>query len=707
MIYRLFTLVLSTYLVLVGMIFTAGKANANEVYSGRVESVFIETNSKSRLLHKIVFTDGSKKILVVPKNNKVDFRANDSVEVKGKIKGKKLFVKSIKLIGKKRTQYIDHSHSQGDKKVLVVKASDTKFTVDKFNSSMTTQTLNDIFFTSNTSLKTYLAEASNNKLNITGDVMDTIYLDNFCNEDTFFESDADVKVINYLDAQGVNLSQYNYLSIIVPDTDCASGTGIGTVGRQTHLTSQGTISIAVQFTKSRTDLQAVRRTVFHEVGHNLGLFHANASICGSDIFNSSTCPGLEYGGAAGIMGAAIVLGHYNSVFKQGLQWLDTNNEVQSISSSQLHKNIKLYSYNDTSVGGLKVIKIPRADGKFYHIEHRNKSGFEALKSYNTSKTFDYEGINIYLDDGNYGYKPVIMTTGLSDYRASSSLITSGTHDYYSNTNQIWEMYKEVIFNVGEEFHDPISNIKVAVTAVANDFACIKVNIGGNPDDGTDEKCGLDSGDNDNNNNNDDDDNNDDNSNNQDQDYKCADLINGQIEYKTVCTGNEEYIFGDNCSYSVVGNEKFINCSNDNDGNDDGDDDQGNNNGNTGTGNQDFSANFTNITDGSEVVVGFKKTTSALVNINANQSVDFDDARFLSVGIPKKFRKMLRFGKKKRVRFWEDEGLSRKVRIQSARKLAKRGILPDDEGFYSFELEIRDETTKEVVQTLKYKIKADL
>ncbi|MFA7702489.1 MAG: hypothetical protein WCX80_03460 [Patescibacteria group bacterium] len=127
----------------------------------------------------------------------------------------------------------------------------------------------------------------------------------------------------------------------------------------------------------------------HEMGHGMGLFHANSLNCGQTIF-SLPCPMIEYGNFYDGMGLARYGLHFNAYFKELLGWI-------SSSSITINKS-GVYTINPIETSsGIKSAKIKLADGNYFYIEYRQPIGFDALSKFNYKGLF----INYAVVSGEY------------------------------------------------------------------------------------------------------------------------------------------------------------------------------------------------------------------------------------------------------------------------------------------------------------------
>jgi hypothetical protein len=163
-------------------------------------------------------------------------------------------------------------------------------------------------------------------------------------------------------AAGYNLGNYERFVFIFPQNSACGYSGMGQVGATP---SSAWIHNSLTL-----------RTVGHELGHNLGLYHAHALDCG-DTTLGSNCTSQEYGDTLDIMGYSGTVGHFNGFSKERLGWLASSNLINVTTAG----NFTLKPSSVQSTGG-KVLKI--ANGvdssgapRYYYVEYRQPQGFDA------------------------------------------------------------------------------------------------------------------------------------------------------------------------------------------------------------------------------------------------------------------------------------------------------------------------------------------
>lgn len=163
-------------------------------------------------------------------------------------------------------------------------------------------------------------------------------------------------------AAGYVLSNYERFLMIFPQNSACGYSGMGQVGA-----SPSSAWIHNSLTL---------RTVGHELGHNLGLYHAHALDCGDATLGSS-CSNQEYGDTVDIMGYSGTVGHFNGFSKERLGWLASNSIVNVSSAGNF--TLKPSSAQTTGAKVLKIANGVDSTGapRYYYVEYRQPQGFDA------------------------------------------------------------------------------------------------------------------------------------------------------------------------------------------------------------------------------------------------------------------------------------------------------------------------------------------
>lgn len=249
---------------------------------------------------------------------------------------------------------------------------------------------------------------------------------------------------NAATTSGIVLTNYQHIVYSFPKNGCG-GLGVGTVGGNP---SQAWIIGLLDMSK-----------VSHELGHNLGLYHAMALDCGTASLGEN-CTVMAYGNAFDAMGNTYA-GHFNAFMKERLGWLNAGNSSQ-IMTVEGSGSYTLDPYESVSTGP-KVLKILKSTdpvtGKrsWYYVESRQAIGFDAFLSGFPNVT---NGVLIHTGTEGNGDSSYLL-----DMTPSSQLLT--TKDWL-----------DPALTAGESFIDPVAGITVTADSVAAAGAVVTVTLSG-------------------------------------------------------------------------------------------------------------------------------------------------------------------------------------------------------------------------------------
>jgi hypothetical protein len=243
---------------------------------------------------------------------------------------------------------------------------------------------------------------------------------------------------------GYVLSNYNHIVYLFPKYAC-SGLGLGTVGgNPSEAWIIGTPTLAV---------------ISHELGHNLGLYHAKALDCGTATLGDN-CTVMAYGNAFDAMGNTNA-GHYNAFMKERLGWLNAGASPEIV-TVQSDGSYLMDAYESTGTGpkALKILKsTDSATGAktWYYLESRQAMGFDAFLAGN---------INV--------VNGVFLHTG-TEGNGDSSYLLDMTPASQSITSKDW---LDPALVTGESFVDDAAGVTITVDTVTTAGAAVTVMFSG-------------------------------------------------------------------------------------------------------------------------------------------------------------------------------------------------------------------------------------
>ncbi len=283
----------------------------------------------------------------------------------------------------------------------------------------------------------------------------------------------------FVASSSINLANYDHVLVV---TNCSGGyaKGFAYVGSSPMLVNNQMYNLSTSWVNSSGQMSLqnslwtftpppfawsnLDSMVAHEVGHGLGLWHANGYDCGAITLDShamgqsAICSHVEYGNPFDIMGDERGYGfHTNPFYKEMLGWLDSSNMTTATSSG----SYTLAPY-ETSVGK-KAVKIVMAGSSTasYYVEWRQPIGFDRLLA-NGAVSSNQDGI--------------VITRAYSDamtppYNQTRMLDARPTSDTWTND------IKTSTLNGSSVFTDPRTGISIGpITSKTKNAITFSVDI---------------------------------------------------------------------------------------------------------------------------------------------------------------------------------------------------------------------------------------
>lgn len=239
----------------------------------------------------------------------------------------------------------------------------------------------------------FYEEQSYNKVKFTGDVFGWYTLPRDYADACSAVSFDDIS--NIIKKGEINLSKYDRLVLIPYGPDVMGGCSF--VGKSDHTFNNVNYRVSISwvgggrfnepsgwgaqpFSWSNLDYVMV-----HELGHALGVYHANGWDCGDKALYNN-CSHIEYGNYFDAMGSGGFSLHFNALYKELLGWLPPT-RIKSLAPGVITNIFPLENAKDVVL--LKVPETANSTNTPYYLEYRQGVGFD--KNLNNSELLSNQG----------------------------------------------------------------------------------------------------------------------------------------------------------------------------------------------------------------------------------------------------------------------------------------------------------------------------
>jgi hypothetical protein len=263
------------------------------------------------------------------------------------------------------------THGPRDVAVIMVHWSQPGF--------VTAQQMRDALDSTPTSAGAMIAQSSFGKVSISGNVFGWYQIEDPVNCDDIYLIAQRAQAAAA--AAGVNLAPFEHKAFIInPGTSLCTFSGLGELG-----TPASPMQLTWYNSSSSPYLFA------HELGHNLGFFHAHSYNCGSSIGPRGTCTTDEYGDPFDPMGIANT--HFGPYHKAAQAWYEPCDVVTTPRSG-----VFTIAPAEVAANAIQVLRVPMssslcpvdvAEPCYYYLENRKPIGiFDGNPPYSTSPSMD-------------------------------------------------------------------------------------------------------------------------------------------------------------------------------------------------------------------------------------------------------------------------------------------------------------------------------
>jgi hypothetical protein len=232
---------------------------------------------------------------------------------------------------------------------------------------------------------------------------------------------------------GYDLSNYDRLVYAFPQNACVWWGSASVGGEPSRTSLNGDLELAL---------------TGHELGHNLGLYHAHSLVCddGTSVgpggvavgeYPWPNCSHLEYGDGLDIMGWS-PSAHFSAYQKERLGWLGFGSSpaIARIDTGGVYELSPYASAGDSNPKALKILKAEDTWGfkTWYYLEYRQPVGFDSFLADNRSgldTSNVLNGLTVHVGyEGNGGNSLYLLDmtpeTNLDPYTRDPALVAGRT-----------------------------------------------------------------------------------------------------------------------------------------------------------------------------------------------------------------------------------------------------------------------------------------
>jgi hypothetical protein len=177
---------------------------------------------------------------------------------------------------------------------------------------------------------------------------------------------------------GINYANYDRVVYLLSGT----GGGVSSLGKYEVTIGSTIYNIGISVVGLASG--GVSSILSHEMGHSLGVMHANSWECNDGSILYGDCYNLDYGNSFDVMGSGDT-NHYSSYFKERLGWLEPS-QVLSIKATGIYTLSPLETNDSLPKEARIYIKNSNTENP-YSLEFRNGTGYSSFDPQNSLGVF--------------------------------------------------------------------------------------------------------------------------------------------------------------------------------------------------------------------------------------------------------------------------------------------------------------------------------
>jgi M6 family metalloprotease-like protein len=323
-----------------------------------------------------------------------------------------------------------YADSTGDQKTLFILVKSFSGDSEPFTPAQA----KDLVFSGQ--FQNFMQEQSYNKVSFSGDVYGWVsvgqdlssvspsYFFSHTLTNNFFQS-----IVN---TYNIDIAKYDHVAYLVEDI----GGGVSSVGKTfisvndvLYSLSNTVIGLDGYSLPSSWGVQPftwknLDYLLSHELGHAIGVVHANSWLCTDGQILYGNCSHHQYGNWYDTMGTTSYSLNYNAYFKEKLGWIP-DSQMQSITSSGTY-TINPLEVSDSIKLGAKIY-IPDRTPSPYYLELRKALGFDLnLNNTNPNLTNNQNGLFVNYIRGNNNPELLDMSPADDLKNVTLNLPSAGT-----------------------------------------------------------------------------------------------------------------------------------------------------------------------------------------------------------------------------------------------------------------------------------------